>query len=285
MSVKIFCCYAHEDSALHDELEKHLSVLKLSGRISLWDDREIQPGADWKQEIGLQLNSANIILLLISSDFLASNFCYSVEMQTAFNQHKSKNVYIIPVILRPVVWETTPIGQLQALPKEGKPITLWTNRDEAFKDVVLGISQVINIFTAEEEVKEWIDEGNAHYYAGHYKKALAYYNRVINYHNRNFIEPIIFFMRLASEYNEQDNNLPKMAQSAPFGYSHDDLLTKIGSALWHDRHYQEALVAFEQAISLNPHNSLAHIGKGLVLEGLGRSKEAKLHFKSAQEYT
>jgi hypothetical protein len=144
--LKVVYCYAHEDKLLRGQLENHLEALKRSGQIAPWHDREILPGADWAQEISTNLNTAHIILLLISPYFMSSNYCYGIEMQQALERHKDGNAWVIPVIMRPVEWKETPLGVLQALPDEGKPITLWRNRDEAFQDVVQGIRKIVEAF-------------------------------------------------------------------------------------------------------------------------------------------
>lgn len=146
--INIFLSYAHKDKALYDELTNHLEALKHSGQITLWHDRELQPGTEWKREIDKNLNASDIILLLISPNFIRSDYCYDVEMLRALDRHKAGEARVIPIILRPVDWKDTPIGELQALPVNGKPITTWRNRDEAFTDVVRGIKAVIADFTA-----------------------------------------------------------------------------------------------------------------------------------------
>lgn len=140
--IKIFYWYAHEDRALRDELEKHLSPLKRLGRITEWYDRDIQAGVEWEREIGAQLASADIVLLLVSSDFMYSDYCYSVEMQRALERHRRREAYVIPILLRPVDWDETPISQLQMLPSDRKPITQWSDRDEAFLAVEKGIRKM-----------------------------------------------------------------------------------------------------------------------------------------------
>src|SRR6266446_8435368 len=100
MPVKIFLCYAHEDEKLKKELEKHLSLLKRQGFIDVWHDRDISAGAQWKRDIDKYLNSANIILLLISPDFMYSDYCYSIEMQRAIERHEREEACVIPIILR-----------------------------------------------------------------------------------------------------------------------------------------------------------------------------------------
>src|SRR5260221_6315244 len=146
--IEMFVSYAREDEQLRRELEKQLSILKREGSLTFWTDRQIIAGEEWAQEIDKHLNTAHIILLLISPDFLASSYCYSIEMQRALERHKSGEAYVIPIILRPVLWQQTPFGTLQALPSGAEPITSrrWYNRDEALLDVVLGIRRVIEEF-------------------------------------------------------------------------------------------------------------------------------------------
>jgi len=139
----IFVSYAHEDEALRKELEKQLSFLRRQGAISEWYDRNIQAGQEWSDEIKRHLNTADIILLLISPDFLASDYCYSIEMQRAIERHDAKEARVIPIILRPVYWTDSPIGKLQALPPHGKPVTSWVNRDEAFLSIATGLREII----------------------------------------------------------------------------------------------------------------------------------------------
>jgi TIR domain len=120
--LKLVYCYAREDRMLLEELDKHLRALKRQYEIVIWSDYEISPGMEWEKEIDARLNTANIILLLMSSDFMASDYCYGVEMKHALERHKRGEATVIPVILRPIEWQDTPIGKLQALPKNGKPV-------------------------------------------------------------------------------------------------------------------------------------------------------------------
>src|SRR6185437_14252231 len=90
--------------------------------ISIWDDRNISAGKDWAYEVNNHLNEAEVILLLISADFIESDYCYSVEMKKALERHKTGEACVIPVILRPVDWEGTPFSTLQPLPTDGVPV-------------------------------------------------------------------------------------------------------------------------------------------------------------------
>jgi TIR domain len=130
MEVKVMLCYAREDEELLERLKAHLSTLK--DRVDIWHDRNISAGADWQSEISSHLEEAQIILLLISPDFFNSEYCRGIEMAQALKLHKLEKARVIPVILRPVLWETTPLGNLQVLPKDGKPVTTWPNIDDAF---------------------------------------------------------------------------------------------------------------------------------------------------------
>ena len=145
--VTLFYSYAHEDEELRNELNKHLHLLERQGLITSWYDREIRAGDDWANEIDAHLESAQIILLLISADFLASDYCYGVEMKRALERHFTGEARVIPIILRPVDWKLDPIlSSLQALPTDGKPVTTWSSYppyDAALEDIAKGIRKVL----------------------------------------------------------------------------------------------------------------------------------------------
>ena len=141
--VRVFYAYSHEDSRLRNRLHEHLSELRRLEEIDDWYDRKISPGAEWAGVIHERLNSADIILLLISPSFLNSDYCYQVEMKRALERHAERTAKVIPVILRPVNWERSPIGSLLALPTDAKPVTKWSPRDDGYKDVAVGIQAVV----------------------------------------------------------------------------------------------------------------------------------------------
>lgn len=120
--IEVFISYSHKDELLRDELERHSSILKRQKIISTWHDRKIGAGDDWKGQIDDHLDSAQIILLLISADFLASDYCYDIEMNRAIERHEFGEARVIPIILRPVDWKGAPFGKLQALPKNAEPV-------------------------------------------------------------------------------------------------------------------------------------------------------------------
>ncbi len=141
--VKIFISYAYKDEHLRQHLEQHLSALQRQGIINIWHNRQISAGKEWNLAIDAHLNTAKIILLLVSPDFIASDYCYSIEMECAMERHERNEARVIPVILRPVHWQEAPFGKLQALPEDTIPVTSWRNLDEAFFCVTEGIRKAI----------------------------------------------------------------------------------------------------------------------------------------------
>ncbi len=139
----VFFSYSHRDEKLRDALEIHLALMKREGEIRTWHDRRIGAGTEWQGEIDARLESADLVLLLISPDFIASAYCFDREMTRALERHAAEEARVIPVILRPVDWQTARFAKLQALPTGGEAITTWPDRDSAFVNVVRGIRAAI----------------------------------------------------------------------------------------------------------------------------------------------
>ena len=138
----VFMSYSHVDETLRNELEKHLSGLRRQGVITTWHDRRIGPGEDLHGQISVQLNTANIILLLVSADFLNSDYCYDVELIRAMERHEQGDARILPVILRPCDWHGAPFGKLRAVPADGKPVVKHATLGEGFLEVAQAIREV-----------------------------------------------------------------------------------------------------------------------------------------------
>lgn len=136
---RVFLSYSHADSAMRDQVEKQLAALKRQGVIAVWHDRCIEPGQDFAQQIDDHINQDEIILLLVSSDFIHSSYCYEIEMQRAMERHEAGEAIVIPVILRACDWTPLVFGKLQAVPEDGKPIKQWADPDEALLQVVQGV--------------------------------------------------------------------------------------------------------------------------------------------------
>jgi Tfp pilus assembly protein PilF len=139
---EIFCSYSRKDEKLFNELKNHLSSLKLSGASIELHERRIL-GNTWDDNVDEHINTANVILLLISANFIASDYVFSTEVKRALERHKAGEARVIPIILRPVHWRSAPFGTLRALPVDAKPVTTWDNQDEAFFDIARGIRAVI----------------------------------------------------------------------------------------------------------------------------------------------
>ena len=133
---KIFISYSHKDEEHKNELQSWLKSLQYSFEINVWEDRQIQIGDDWSEEILSELNAAEFIILLISKDFLASDFIQDVEVKRAFERHEKGEAVVMPVIVRPCYWQQDPIQRVQVVPKDGKPVTKFDDEDEAWLEVL-----------------------------------------------------------------------------------------------------------------------------------------------------
>lgn len=135
----VFFSYSHKDEPLRDELETHLKLLQRQGIISTWHDRKFLPGGEWDHEIDHHLERAKIILLLVSADFIASNYCWDTEIKMAMQRHNSGETTVIPVLIRSCDWDSAPFAKLQGFPRDMKAVTAWEDRDAAWTDVAKGI--------------------------------------------------------------------------------------------------------------------------------------------------
>lgn len=139
MTVKVFFSYCHKDEALRDQVEVQLALLKRQGVIEAWHDRRIGAGADFAAAIDKHVEEDDIILLLVSADFIASDWCYDIEMKRAMERHEAGQAIVIPVILRACDWHEAPFGRLNATPPDGKPITQFPDRDQALLEVAKAV--------------------------------------------------------------------------------------------------------------------------------------------------
>ena len=149
--IRVFFSYSHRDEGIRDELEVHLSMLRRDGVIETWHDREIEAGADFGREIGDQLERADVVLLLVSAHFLASDYCYGVEMKRALERHERSEARVIPIIVDPCDWKHAPFGHLLATPRDGKPISKFSNRHDAYLDIVTSIRKVVASIAGTED--------------------------------------------------------------------------------------------------------------------------------------
>jgi formylglycine-generating enzyme required for sulfatase activity len=142
--ISLFYSYSHRDEELRDRLEEHLGGLRRRGLIENWHDRRIGAGSEWKDAIDEHLATADIILLLISSSFINSDYCWDKEMTKALARHDKGEARVIPVVLKPCYWQESLFARLQMVPRDAKPITSWPDPDEAFVQVVEAIHRAVN---------------------------------------------------------------------------------------------------------------------------------------------
>jgi hypothetical protein len=149
--IRIFISYSHADEALRQELDKHLASLKHQGIVEVWNDRRIGAGEEWAQAIDANLRNADVILLLVSTDFIASPYCYEIEMREVMRRHDAGEAVVIPIILRPCDWHDLPFAKLQTATQDGKPIVKYTSLDEGFLEVVQSIKNAAKRLGARNE--------------------------------------------------------------------------------------------------------------------------------------
>lgn len=150
--LKVFVSYAHKDESFRKDLEIYLSLLKRQEIIEIWTDRQILAGSSWETEISDNLESADLIIPLISPDFIASDYCYEIEMARAIEKHDIQQSLIVPIVIRPCAWKNSPFVNFQALPFEGKPISSWNDKDEAWLNVYEGIKNVCTNFIQQRSI-------------------------------------------------------------------------------------------------------------------------------------
>jgi hypothetical protein len=145
MPWRVFYSYSHKDTKWRDRLSTHLAPLKHQSKIVEWYDRNIQPGADWETEISAQLESAQLIVMLISADFLASEYCFGVEVEKAFVRLKRGEVKVVPILVEPCSWKESPFSELQIIPRDAKAISSWgVLTEEALVDVAREIRTLVS---------------------------------------------------------------------------------------------------------------------------------------------
>lgn len=160
MSIRVFISYSHKDEDLRDQLEVQLAMLKRQGLVEVWHDRRLVAGDRLDWTISKELDDADVILLLVSPDFLASDYCYKIEKGRALERHRTGEARLISVILRPCDWMRTDLAEFLVTPRDGKAITQWPDRDEAFLNVVQSIRSALDEIGKTPEAKtthDWVE--------------------------------------------------------------------------------------------------------------------------------
>ncbi|MFB4204859.1 hypothetical protein KBTX_03206 [wastewater metagenome] len=157
--VKLFFSYSHKDEELRNELETHLALLQRQGVISSWHDRRITAGGDIHGSVSNHLEDSWIVLLLVSANFLASDYCYEKEMTRALEKHEEGTAVVIPVILHPCDWHSAPFGRLRATPTDGKPVSMHANQHEALAIIARDVREAANGFDGDTESSPMLAQG------------------------------------------------------------------------------------------------------------------------------
>ena len=148
--LRLFISYSHEDEKMKNELDKHLVMLKRSGKVEVWNDRKLVAGQEWDNEIKREMKAADIILLLISADFNNSEYIWKEELAHAMQRHEQGTARVVPVILRKCEWNEMPYAKLQALPRGARPVSDFPDKDDAFTDIASGIRLLIDTLAAKK---------------------------------------------------------------------------------------------------------------------------------------
>lgn len=278
-AISIFYSYAHEDAELRDKLDKHLAAMQRNNLIVGWHDRDIQAGIEWEQEINEHLDGAQIILLLISSDFIASEYCYSIEMKRAMERHERGEARVIPIILRSVDTEGMPFSKLEMLPTDRKPVTDWPNYDSAFVNIAQGIRKIVEKFPAKTK-EQWLAESLTHHRAGHYEQALKAFDQAMLI-DPDYARAYRSKGDVLYDLKRYEEALVVYEQALRLDPNHARIHGNRGDILRHLRRYEEALAAYEQAISLEPNLARNYNDKGNVLFYLKRYEEALAAYEAA----
>lgn len=256
---KVFISYSHKDKKFLDELHRHVRFLERAGKVNSWDDTKIAPGSQWHEEIKKAIASAKVAVLLVSADFLASEFIAEDELPLLLAAAKQEGAIILPVIVSSCLFAESNIAQFQAINSPSKPLREMSpgQRDEVWVQVAQLIEEQLKlllpqdtslpVFSPPRKTKEqWVDEGNAFLEINRYEEAIAAYDQGLQ------LDP-----------------------SLPYAYF------KKGLALLQLKRYVEAISILDRAIRLNPDEALAYNGKGFALLQLQQYKEAISLFDQA----
>ncbi len=266
-TIKLFYGYAPPDKPLLEELEKYLIGLKREGLIESWSDLELGPGTTKEQEIDTHLNDADIILLLLSANFLDSDYCYNVLMKRALERHNAGEAYIVPILLRPIDWQDASLNKLSVLPFGNKPVTMWTHRDEAFRDIVQGVRKRLK--------DVWLRKGDTYYKAKRYQEALLAFDQAIQ-QDASFAPAYIRKGSLLHDLGKDQEAVVSFETAVKINpmdaYAH----YLFGALLYDQKQYDHALSILERAIQLDHLLAPAYVYKALVLERMKDPQVARV---------
>src|SRR6266487_4589022 len=240
--LKFFFIYDSKDQNLFEQLECHLTYLKDYYDFSILSNSQINAGNSREKTIEIFLNSADLILLLISANFTASSHC-NKEMQYALERYNRKEAMVVSVLLRPVYVKDAPFTRLRILPENELPITKWDDEDEAYVNISTSINEIIlrlirRFLISQKTEEKWIEEEYTYFGLKRYKDYI---------HTSN--EAILLDPNNAAAYSKK------------------------GWALCELRNFKDAIPVLEKAIDLDPKDAMAYLTKDQALRQLKRFKE------------
>ncbi len=233
--IKGFISYAHKDQRLFEAFLLHLKAMEREGLFEAWNDRKIPPGSEWAGEIDENLEQAQIILLLISADFINSDYCYSLELTRALQRHDAKECKVIPVIIRPCDWHKSPFAKLNPLPPAEKPVTLWSNRDLAWTTIAEAIRRLVTGMAAGAASAASRSGGRLYAFQGE-DQLPAIVNVGAPDPDPRFIEPSGIFIRIDEAFGLKDFDGPPRRLVALVGIPG----TGKATLAWHYVHSRKA---------------------------------------------
>jgi tetratricopeptide (TPR) repeat protein len=270
--IALFYSYAHTatDERFQQQLERRLALLQRDGVIDTWHFRKIVPGADWKQAIDHHLRKATLILLLISPDFIASNDQYDIEMKQAMEQQRKGESRVLPIIIRPVDWSSTPFARLQTLPLDTRPVAAYPNRDDVYQEITECIKGVIDEWFSSRTIEEWIDKADMQ---SNLEDMLWCVRQVLRIDQNHLAATLLKgrILRWLEYFDEALETVDSLLQSSPtcmIAYAEKVRILKF------TRRYQEALDVCEQASQRDPQFAPIYYLKADILIKDGRYHEA-----------
>ncbi|MBD2605842.1 tetratricopeptide repeat protein [Scytonema hofmannii FACHB-248] len=313
-SVEVFISYHEKDNDLREELEKHLASLQWENIITSWSDRQIVAGQEFKGEIDKSLNQAGLILLLVSSDFIASDYHWTVEVTRALERNAAGKASVIPVLLRYADWNTPPIDKLSPLPSNRKPIKTWADRDEAFLEVVKGIRQEVKRLVANSNYSPPKEDEDTNQYNDQldrllreldskpdYKASLSSskedYQQKLRQYEQELIKVLQWEYPLSDHSREGLKNYQQMlklrdedatliekqvtAQELEKRQYQVTSLINEADRLREDKKFEEAALKYKAALRFDPNSVYAHNCLGIALYYQGKLDEAIARYQKA----
>ncbi len=264
--IGIYYIYASKDTTLQQELSKHLRNLNRSKLIIFCNDKDMSVETEWECE----QSTLQIILLLISPDFMSSNYIDSMEMKQALKRDKEGTTRIIPILLRPVNWEIGQLAPLAPLPSNGKFINTWRNKDQAFVEVEQGIRKTA--------VDLWLNYGKTSYQKRNFTLAIYAYRQFVTHFDSLGGENLITaYTQLGHIYylsHEYEQALDDYEHAIKLGTREAAVYANTGHILYDVGKRDQALQAYDQAIHLGSQDSSVHANTGLILYEMGKHDQA-----------